>query len=172
MMNKKGVSPLIGYVLLIVGVLIVSGLVFGWLQTYVPQESIECPAEASLFIKNVSCVKNNSEIELRLAFKNNGLFNLDGFLIRATDNETQDLATIDLVEFLPGGQEEVQLFNDGREPLKPNEEIGYIFDIGTSLEDIKTVEVIPAKFEIIDNKRRFTTCGNSKVEEIISCQTI
>ncbi len=169
--NKKGVSPIIGYVLLIVGVLISSALVFVWLKTYVPQETVECPAEASLFIKNIECSKYESTgaIELRLGIKNNGLFNLDGFFIHATDDPEQTLATIDLVQFLPArSQEEIELFFDGRQPLKPNEEVGYVFDI-TGHDDLETIEIIPARFEDVDRKRRFTACGNDKIEEIITC---
>jgi len=177
--DKKGVSPLIGYVLLIVGVMISSAVVFTWLKTYVPQETVECPAEVAIFIKNIQCYsydvevpvgeEDQKELELRLSIKNNGLFNLDGFFIHATDDPEQTLATIDLVRFLPGrSQEEIQLFNDGRQPLKPNEEVGYVFNI-TGHADLETIEIIPARFEEVNRKRKFTACGNDKVKEMINC---
>jgi len=169
-MNKRGISPLIGYVLLIVGMLSVSVLVYGWLKTYVPQEKIECSEGVSLFVKDIECTKNitNSEIKLILNIKNNGLFNVDGFLIHATNDSVQKLATIDLSSY-GGGANEIILFNEGRVPLKPSEEEGYLFEIGSNLNDIKTIEIIPAKFEIVKGKKRFTSCGSAKITDVVNC---
>lgn len=173
MRGKNGVSPLIGYVLLIAGVLAVSGIVFSWLTTYVPQESAECPADVSLTIRNVSCAINLTQdnIDLRIAIRNNGLFNVDGFFILAANNTNQTLGTIDLIKYLPGGAEGIELFNDGREPLAPSEEVGYIFNISREEhEDIKSIEIIPSRFEVVNDRRRFTSCGNAKIKEIINCE--
>jgi hypothetical protein len=175
-MRKKGVSPLIGYVLLVVGIMVVSVIVYNWLQTYVPKEGAECPDSASILIKDVNCYNNLSgsatdNLKLSLTIKNNGRFNLDGFFIHATNSSEQELATIDLVQYLPRSiaGTEIKLFKDGREPLKPGEEESYLFTT-QDYSNFETIEIIPAKIDIIDGKNRFTSCGEAKVKEILNCQ--
>lgn len=171
--DKKGVSPIIGYVLLVIGVLVVSVIVYSWLQTYLPRENAECPEEVSLDISLFNCTINSSKVELRLSLINKGLFNVDGFFIRGTNDSEQTLANIDLIQYLRGRSEEAQieLFNDGRSPLKPGEERGYIFNID-DLGNLSLIEVIPAKFEIVDGKKRFTSCSNSAITQKINCQGV
>jgi len=171
--DKKAVSPIIGYVLLIVGLLAVSAIVYSWLQTYVPKASAECPADVSIYVKDINCTIENGDVELRLSLKNNGLFDVDGFFIHATNSSEQTLAAIDLVQYLPGrsADSQIELFNEGREPLKDGESRGYIFNV-TALNNITTIEIIPAKFEIVDRKKRFTSCGSSKITEIVNCKSV
>lgn len=174
MINKKGVSPIIGYVLLIGGVLAVSILIYAWLKTYVPSEEIKCPEQVSLFADKLECKVNLTDIELKFSLKNTGLFNLDGFFIHSA-SAGQEIATTNLVKYLPNAGEdtEIFLFNDGREPLKPADERGYVFLIPNGeIEQIESIEIIPAKFEIINGKKRFASCGDAKIKEIINCQQI
>jgi len=167
--QKKGVSPIIGYVLLVAGIIAVSALIYPWMKSYVPQEAVACQDGSSVFLKSVSCLRDTTtnELELRTTLRNNGLFNLDGFMIYGT-NISDELATIDLAQY-SGGTEGLILFKDGRNPLEPNEDINYIFNIGTAVNDLKKIEIIPTRFETINNKKRFAICGNSKVEELITC---
>ena len=46
--NKKGVSEIIGYILLVAIVVTISIFVYQWLKTYVPQDAISCPDGVSL----------------------------------------------------------------------------------------------------------------------------
>lgn len=171
--DRRGVSPLIGYVLLIVGVLATSAIVYSWLQTYIPKESAECPEGISLYVQTINCTISEGNLTLKLSLKNNGLFNVDGFFIRATNSSEQVLATIDLVQYLKGRLKDtqVELFREGIAPLKYGESQGYIFEIGKSLNDIKTIEIIPAKFEILDGKRKFTSCSNAAIKEVVYCNS-
>ena len=82
--NKKAVSVLIGYVLLIAGIIVVSGVVYIWLRSYVPRPSIECPEGVSLFIEDMNCEGSN----LNLSIRNNGRFEVNGYFIKATTTET------------------------------------------------------------------------------------
>jgi hypothetical protein len=52
--NKKGISTMIEYVLLIVIVISLSSVVYIWMKTYIPQESIECQDGVSLYITNLN----------------------------------------------------------------------------------------------------------------------
>ena len=50
-LNKKGVSVIIGYVLLIAFAILISAGVYAWLKTYVPREPLNCPDGVSIFVK-------------------------------------------------------------------------------------------------------------------------
>jgi len=39
-MNKKGISVIIGYLLLVSFAIIISGMVYVWMKTYVPTEKL------------------------------------------------------------------------------------------------------------------------------------
>lgn len=82
-MNKKGISEVIGYVLLVVIAISLSLLVYAWLKNYMPGEIEKCSDSASLAITDYSC----NEHKITLGIKNNGLFNLYGFIARVREEE-------------------------------------------------------------------------------------
>jgi len=169
-MNKKAVSIMIGYILLVTAVVIMGVLVAQWIKSYVPGKSLECPDDTSAFIKNYSCDSS----ELQITLKNNGKFNLAGYFIRVTDSPEQELATIDLSSrILEGGVKEGNsiLFEEGEEnTLGPNSETTQKFDL-TEISPIYLVEITPVRYQEEDNKIRFVNCGNAKVRENVNCQT-
>jgi flagellin-like protein len=77
-LNKKGVSEIIGYVLLIVIALSLGGIVFSFLRSSIPQEKSSCPDGISLIIEKASCKGDR----LNLTFVNRGLFSVDGSLVK------------------------------------------------------------------------------------------
>ena len=48
--HKKGVSVMIGYVLLISFAVVMAGLVYHWAKTYIPREEVKCQEGVSIFI--------------------------------------------------------------------------------------------------------------------------
>jgi len=95
--NKKAISAMIGYILLISIAVVMSVIIFTWLKTYIPKAALECPDTTSLFIKNYTCVEGG---ELNLTIRNNGNFNVAGYFIRVANVSGQELATIDLSQKL------------------------------------------------------------------------
>lgn len=79
MHNKKGISELVSYVLLISLAIVMAGAVFAYLRFYaqnpLPKES--CP-EVSLIIDSYSC----ANATLNLTIKNQGRFDVDGFSVK------------------------------------------------------------------------------------------
>ncbi len=75
---KRGVSPIIGYVLLIVLALGLAGGVYSYLTRYTPSTNEQCPEDVRLAIQEVRCA--NQEVNLTLT--NRGLFTADGAYIR------------------------------------------------------------------------------------------
>ncbi len=88
--NKKGLSEMVSYVLLVAIAIGLSIGVMIYLNLFVPKEKPECPLDTSLLIKDVSCnaiyrsAPNAplAKTELTLTLYNNGLHNISAAYIR------------------------------------------------------------------------------------------
>lgn len=174
--NKKAVSIVIGYVLLITTAIVMSVIVYQWLRSYVPREKIECPEDVSISVieYNYSC----SENALNFTIRNNGKFNVNGYFIRASNNSEDEIATLDLTPYHEGkgniGNGAVLLEQTNVFPLNPGEEASSenVFDLTLEngfVGEIDFIELIPVRFEEVEGKRRFTSCGEEKIKQQISC---
>src|SRR3989338_3622192 len=78
--NKKGVSEMVGYVLLVVIAVGLSVLVFAYLRLYIPKGNLDCQEGINLAIDSagLDCTKN----ELRLTLVNQGRFTVDAAYVR------------------------------------------------------------------------------------------
>lgn len=86
-MDKKGVSEVVGYVLLISITLALSVMVYSWLTFYVSPHNVkECPDTVSLVVSNYNC----SASGLNLTLKNNGLFDVKGYVVRVNNRSESD----------------------------------------------------------------------------------
>ncbi|MCK4553333.1 hypothetical protein KAT80_03955 [Candidatus Pacearchaeota archaeon] len=165
MKNKRGISIMIGYVLLVVFAMIMGTIVYKVIKTYVPKDVPECPESVSIFIKEINYTENS----LKITMINNGLFDIAGYSIRATNSSSQEIATKDLSDFLRFSLEAkaingVVIFLGGDNPMKPNDRQTQIFDLD---KKIYSIEIIPVRFQEEDNKRKFLSCGGSKIREIV-----
>lgn len=175
-MDKKAVSIMIGYVLLVTIAIIMGGLVYGWLKGYVAKPLIECPEETSLAIKKVSCLNNGNGLDLNLTLTNNGLFNIGGYFVKVTNSSDQELATIDisedLREDLGGGKKAGGMISFTGGGFDNNFETGQsitnIFNI-TSTKQINSIEIIPIRFQEENNRKKLVTCSSSKIREEVIC---
>lgn len=81
--NKRGLSIVVSYVLLIVLAMSVAVWVYQWLKGSVDLVSApECPEDVILQVT----VRDYSSPWLNLTIKNKGLFNVDGFSVRVNNN--------------------------------------------------------------------------------------
>lgn len=82
--NKLGVSLMVSYVLLISITIVLSVGVYMWLKDYSNiDEKISCKEDTSLIIKDYNVFQTGANKTLKISLKNNGNFNIDGFLITA-----------------------------------------------------------------------------------------
>lgn len=174
---KRGISEMVGYVLLVAFVIVLSVIVYAWLKTYTPRDMLECPDDTSLMIKQANCtLVSLNAYQLRLTLQNNGLFAVGGYFIHATNaSSSQELATIDLskkvtnesnLAFLLNVSSGV-FFQVGNDNLfEPNQEKTHVFNISYA---INSVEIIPLRWQEQDNRVRSASCGKSKVSQIINC---
>lgn len=162
--DKKAISEIIGYVILISIVLAMSIVVYSFLKTYVPNDIPECPGGVSIFVKDLTCADNT----LTFKIKNNGRFSIDGYLIKATNQLDQEIATIDLFEDY-STQEKV---SNGiiQEALEPGvETLEQKFELTLSSEEkIYSIEIIPVR-DREDDSGRVLVCAGARIKETITC---
>lgn len=167
--SKAGVSIMIGYVLLVSFAIIMGGIVYKWMKTYVPTDTVECPDGVSAFIREIECDKAGTETEysLSLNLTNNGRFDMDGFYVRVTATPEQKLATIDISKKVVSGGSApgnfVQLF----QKLSPGEKASFRF---SPIAKTYSIEVIPMMFREVEGKIRLASCSDAKVKEIVECE--
>ena len=169
--SKRGISAVIGYVLLI-GLAITTGLlVYPWFKSLASEGNLaECPDGTSLYVKEVVCENGLLNITLR----NNGRFNIAGYFIHGAGNSSDEIATIDLASSLIeewGGKIVsglgMVLFTSGNEnTFKPGEERTHFFNLGS---DIEMIQIVPGLFEEKENKLQFVACSKAQIKELVSC---
>ncbi len=167
--NRKGVSPMIGYILLVTFVIVLGVLVYGWMKTYIPQNELNCPDGTSLFIKDYAC----SNSSLNLTIKNNGKFSVGGYFLYASTLPDQELATEDLTYYLtenysmlaPSGIKFSGEFNS----LLPNSEEIDEFNLINFEGTIYSIELVPIRWQKEGRVNRIVSCQDSRIKESISC---
>lgn len=82
MQNKRGISEVVSYVLLIVIAISLSTLVFSFLYLYVPKEKPECKDGINLAVNKIKCVHNSTDNILNFTLENKGLFKVETAYIR------------------------------------------------------------------------------------------
>lgn len=140
--NKKGVSLLISYVLLISISIALSVLVYNWLRFYVQETELEkCKEGIAIVIQDYECFLANGGVDgsLNITIKNKGRFNIDGFVLKVNDRAG---AKIGLYNFT----------NDG-EMMVPAQVVNRKFDFSevdmntSTLIQITMIEVQPFVLE-------------------------
>jgi len=168
---------MIGYILLISFSVILGAVLYQNLKTYVPTESIDCPDSVSIFLKNYTCensVGGNSTLTLNL--KNNGKFNIAGYFVYATNSTEQELATIDLSNYFDENAEDLGVVVKNavvfemvsENTMNVGEEKVSEFDIPPNIL-INSIEIVPVRFQEVNNKMMFVSCGGAKISEEIIC---
>lgn len=168
--NKKGISSIIGYVLLITFGLIMAVIGYNYLKTYVPRDMIECPDGTSIFIKDYEC--NSTTLEITI--KNNGKFNYAGYYIHAANTTEQEVATINLANnFEKDIENEATnisgthiMFSPDENKMIPKREVTHIFTLDNNIE---ILELTPVRFQKEGSTRRFVSCSGMKTREEVEC---
>ena len=80
-MNKKALSEIVGYTILIIIAISLSALVYSFLRLYIPKEQVTCEEDIKLIIQDSSC----ADKVLNLTLTNKGLFKADIAYVRFGD---------------------------------------------------------------------------------------
>ncbi|MFH1325153.1 MAG: hypothetical protein ABIH49_00085 [archaeon] len=162
--DKRGISIMIGYVLLISISIVLSIIVYQWIKTYVPTEPVKCADGVSISVSDISCVGN----ELSITIKNNGRFGVAGYFIYGADDSEQETASIDLSPYTPFGEDKGSvIYLGGENSLSPGlESEPDVFDV-SSIGTIYFVEITPNRYETHNNRERFVVCGEAKIKQTV-----
>ena len=76
--NKKGISIMVSYVLLVVIAVSLSTLLYAFLKLYVPKEKPECKDGINIAIQDVQCISKT----LTVTLQNRGRFKISAVYIR------------------------------------------------------------------------------------------
>jgi len=167
--NKRGISEIIGYVLLIGFVIVLSVVIYAWMKSYVPKDELKCPDEIAIFVKDYSC----STQQLNLTIKNNGRFNITGYLIYARNYSQAGVATVDLSNRIISGGTHLNpagvKFSGQNNSFQPDNEEKHVFNITSINPKIYAIEIVPIKWQEFGRKTKLVTCTNSKLEEKLNC---
>ncbi|MEK6848739.1 MAG: archaellin/type IV pilin N-terminal domain-containing protein [Nanoarchaeota archaeon] len=154
--DKRGLSEIVGYVIIVVIAISISFGVYAFMKSYLPKFTEECPQELTIGVKDYLCDPTADTIELKIL--NNGNFNADGFLIRGSD-KSEGIAVYPLEEVI-SGIEGIMTF----EPvLKPGEEKEAVFSYNNvPTQKIVQIEIQP--FKVVPKERDPQVCKDAVVK--------
>lgn len=156
-MNKRGISEVVSYVLLIVIAVGIATLVYAFLKVYVPKEKSECKDNVDLIISKVECIHTTAPDAntLKLVLENRGLFKVDSAFIRI-GIEGRDFKTD-----VPPKNPQTLVGEDNQESLDPSESsIEYSFNLPPAYTSAGQyiLEIQPAYKPEIRTKEAWTLC--------------
>ena len=170
--NCKGVSLMIGYILLVVFAIVIASIVFIWLRSYVPSEALQCPDGVSVFIK--SATFDETTRELNLSLRNNGRFNIAGYFVYISNDSGQEIEVIDISQHLDSNSagtifaNSVTFSSTGENSFKQNDESIHIFNIPEETGGPYSVRIVPTRFQEVSNKEKFVSCSNAQIKQIVN----
>ena len=166
--NKRAVSPMIAYVLLIVIGISVAFLVYQWLKLQIPAQSEKCSEDVRIIIKSYECNQANKKISL--IFQNKGLFNIDGVYVRYSDRPdgvpAEGLEPSGNSNSLTNPERGFLYFGVGiPNPLPPDKTYNQTFDYG-ALGIIKKVQVQPF---VLSDENKIILCSDGTITDKVEC---
>ena len=179
-LNKKkklAVSTMIGYILLITFAIVIAGVVYQWLKTYVPKEGLACSDGVSIYVSDSDY--NDTAKELNLILKNNGQFSVGGIYIYYSIDETREIASKDLSPWVIPKNNHLNpgvrfggliIKKDNLNLFKPGGEDEIItFDV-SGINFIHAVEITPIRWQEEKNKIQIISCANAKTKKILELE--
>ena len=168
-LNKKGVSVVIGYVLLISFGIIMAGLVYTYLKSFTKNPEVKnCPDGTSIMITSAQC----SSGILTLHIKNNGRFNVQGYRILGGRDNSELISTPMAGYYIsstPPGQAFEQTntvaFKINFKDFGPGNESEVKFNLPYA--NLGKVEIQPIRKDKEDEKQ--LVCTDVKIKETFTC---
>ncbi len=156
--NKRGISLMVSYVLLVVIAIALGALVYSYLKHYLPSDKAECSDDISITATEVSCDRRSDTASLSVKLYNSGLFNISGVYLRFAD---------------AGKSVRLQIpANKGHElffqPLSPgglSRQTLPVTDLIDSSSEDYILEIQPAIF----SDRTLIPCQNAVITQPVTC---
>ena len=162
--NKRGISELIAYVLLITLAIAMAAAAWVFLKPYAekPLPEEECPESINVILANYSCHDGKIDLEL----ENRGLFKITGIKLRVINDSSG--FEHDFLWFLPvcGGVENCQACTGRSDCLGVDENSKKISASDLPYDKIDTLVIYPVKF--INNN--VYVCTNAVMKIPVHCR--
>jgi len=167
--NKKAVSLMISYVLLIVIAISLSILVYAWVSRMWVFTTPECRSGVSLIITNYVC--DNATKLINITIKNKGRYNVTGYYIKGADNKTQkimfplNISDPRYLGIVENGK--YYFFGFLARPLRPGEEETSVFsyDVGGITKPLEKIQIAP----FITKDEDDITCDKATIYQEVNC---
>jgi len=170
--NKKAVSLMLSYVLLILIAFSIGILVYFWMKNISdPTGGPECPDGVSFLIRDSSC--DGTTNNLTVYISNKGRFNIDGFVVRGSNDATGD-AVINLIENdnkLEARGEGLNIIESTVGPLNPNEQSAYEFTYNDAIfpDNVYKIKVGAIRIQEENEREEIVVCKNTFVSLNVEC---
>jgi flagellin-like protein len=165
--NKKGLSEVVSYVLLIVVAVSLAVIVYGWLKVQLPKEKPLCPDNIGIAIKSYNC--NLVQKTVNITIENRGYFNIEGVNVKIA-NTSGGVAALP-VTAISGA---IAVNNEGfiyfNRALNPREE--YFASYNYSIHNqIKKIQIIPFIFDkkTGSSQNQIILCTDNILSQEIQC---
>lgn len=155
MFNKRGISEIVGYVLLISISFALAGMVFAWLIFFVtPGEELVCDEGTSIAIRgyNYSCENNT----LNITLKNDGRFNIAGYIVRVNNRSGETRLG-------------VYTINKSGTPIKVGDEV---YDYYSKIKNLDNLEPVGGQVTFVEVQPYVLDGGTIVYCDDVSEQTI
>jgi len=165
--NKKAVSPMIAYVLLIVISLSIAGLVYTWLKVQIPRQVEKCPEDVRIILTEKTCLDGG---KVGLTFENKGLFDIDGAYIKYSDNQNDELPTMNLsLADAHNGLSKAGFLYFGASvprPITPGRDYSQNFSYIDSAQGTNSIKKIMVQPFILSEDSEIVLCENSITDSV------
>lgn len=176
MKTKRGLSEIVGYVILIVIAMTLSVAVYAWLKVIVPKNQLECPDDISISIENYNCYNEESSVFygpkiINLTIRNRGLSEIDGINMKIA-NRTGGKAVYPFAGIGPDSNPislngTIYFVSPIRLSYEKNMKLNY-----TKFDKINEIQIIPVKHmrEPDGHELKYVLCSKSIIQqEITGC---
>lgn len=156
--NRRAVSEIVSYTLLIIIAIGLSVAVYSYLKVYAPKEKVECNEDIFAIIKSADCSFSSLSSTLNITIQNKGLFNISSVYIRIGSESRTTKYLI--------GNNPTTLVN----PLAPGAEITLTKTLPAEVVSgtgTYSISIQPATKS--DNKQ-IVLCSNAIISQPIDCK--
>lgn len=143
--DKRGISNIISYVLLISISIALSIMVYDFLRDLTQDTNVEkCPEGVSLIVQSYICshgLAGNETSRLNVTLKNKGRFDIDGFILNVNDREGAGIGIFTLDEVgavIPAGKSANFEYNISNKNITDGE---YMPSFNDALKELTYIEV-------------------------------
>jgi len=153
--NKKGISEMIAYVILIVIAISLSILVYSYLKQFVPKYDVPtCPEGISISLSSIDCSLTSSNATILISFVNQGRFNISAVYLKLGPENREVKTLINEDDFF------------FQKDLAPGANITQIYSgIRISPSEKYSLEVEPATM----TKKGLALCENAIISQPLNC---